>query len=499
MLIKMGWLATSLMLTGVLNFIVLFSIYHKYSSHVEPVENLAALWGPPKLEMNKKPVVAKKDTIDRQAGRDIAAIRVPNEDPERLAAVVQTTTSLGLSIQSIDTNVSFYDFKVHESPQFAIFYNIFVPSDQGEKGVGNSLRIVQEQLSQVGSSYAMSLQKQPTIFYNTLGKRDGIVAIAIQIICHDNNLTCTHMKHYDDGLEQVTLQKVHDFCSIHEDHRVVYLHTKGAYHTRPANERWRRHMTAATTSQDCLAPPNNTCNLCGSIYYPFWASFMPGNMWTAQCSYIQQLLPPKEFEQKQRHLIKEVLIMRALGTLSLRMFPKKDGSSLSMGDLYGLNRFADEHWVGSHPAVVPCDVTGGIDLALLWGSQQTRSNFDMAPRAAVDARWFTVSRTNTRSILTNEKDRIQEYYFLGGRLFLWLGLYNQVAPESSWVWNWFPDGARWKNTIAGNNRTMERLIQVLETASFQDGKNVGPFGEELITESASVDDGYDDVVDDDAS
>ena len=26
---------------------------------------------------------------------------------------------------------------------------------------------------------------------------------------------------------------------------------------------------------------------------------------------------------------------------------------------------------------------------------------------------------------------------------------------------------------------MERLIQVLETASFQDGMNVGPFGEEL--------------------
>ena len=54
-----------------------------------------------------------------------------------------------------------------------------------------------------------------------------------------------------------------------------------------------------------------------------------------------------------------------------------------------------------------------------------------------------------------------------------------MPPESSWVWKWFPDGARWRHTIAGSNQTIERLMQVLETASFQDGKNVGPFGEEL--------------------
>jgi hypothetical protein len=57
--------------------------------------------------------------------------------------------------------------------------------------------------------------------------------------------------------------------------------------------------------------------------------------------------------------------------------------------------------------------------------------------------------------------------------------YNQVPPESSWVWNWFPDEVRWENTIAGSNQTIERLIQVLETASFHNGKNEGPFGEEL--------------------
>ena len=371
----------------------------------------------------------------------------------------------GIKSTNADTSLSFYDYNVHESPPFAIFYNIFVPSDQ--KRAANSLRIVKSQLSQVGKSYAASLQRQPTLFYNTIGKRDGVDASDMQSICHDNNLTCTHMEHYDEGSENVTLQKVHDFCSIHEDHRVVYLHPKGAHNTRPQSEGWRRHMTAAATSQDCLAPPNNTCNLCGWVYYPFWASFMPGNIWTAQCSYIQQLLPPKEFKQKQRNLAKEVLMLEVRGTLSSRMFPRKKDST----DLYGLDRFADEHWVGSHPAVVPCDLAGDVDLALLWSSGQEErklSHLSMAPQAAVDAKWWGSDPRKTRSILGKEKERIREYYFLGGRLFLWLGLYDQVPPESSWVWNWFPDGARWRNIIAGSNQTMERLMQVLETNSFQD-------------------------------
>ena len=166
-------------------------------------------------------------------------------------------------------------------------------------------------------------------------------------------------------------------------------------------------------------------------------------------------------------------MLGVLGTLSYEMFTNRKTDSMTM-DLYGLDRYADEHWVGSHPAVVPCDLAGEVDF-----QEQKLSNFSMAPQGAVDARWLDSRPENTRSILGEEKKRIQEYHFLGGRLFLWLGLYDQVPPESSWVWNWFPDGARWRHTIAGSNQTMERLMQVLETASFQDGKNVGPFGEEL--------------------
>jgi hypothetical protein len=92
-----------------------------------------------------------------------------------------------------------------------------------------------------------------------------------------------HMQHYDEGFEQVTLQKFHACSSIHADHRVVYLHIKGAYHKRPTNEQWRRHMTAMVTSRECLAPPNNTWKSIWMGSLSVWASFMPGNIWTARC------------------------------------------------------------------------------------------------------------------------------------------------------------------------------------------------------------------------
>jgi hypothetical protein len=78
---RMSWLAVAaaasiIMLFVVLNYIALFSVFKSSTSDVEQVENLAALWGPPKLHKTQ-PVAAKTDDTDREEGRDIAAIRVP--------------------------------------------------------------------------------------------------------------------------------------------------------------------------------------------------------------------------------------------------------------------------------------------------------------------------------------------------------------------------------------------------------------------------------------
>jgi hypothetical protein len=150
------------------------------------------------------------------------------------------------------------------------------------------------------------------------------------------------MQQYESAFEQVTLQRLHDFCHHITDNksfRVVYLHNKGSLNDRDGqNQIWRRHMTAAVTSQDCLEPPDDACNVCGLQFWPQWSTFIPGNMWTAKCSYVKQLLPPNQFESHMQELAEQTRHRNETGQLTIRMFPANE-------DQLGLGRFATEHWI----------------------------------------------------------------------------------------------------------------------------------------------------------
>jgi hypothetical protein len=127
-------------------------------------------------------------------------------------------------------------------------YNAYIPADKGEEGIKTALRVVEDQISQVGSSYAGS--DNLTVFYNTLGQ-DGVLNSTFM---HDlctvrNNLTCIHMKHYN-AFEEVTLQEMHNHCRANEQDSVIYLHSKGSYNSRKGgNDNWRRHLTGAATTE----------------------------------------------------------------------------------------------------------------------------------------------------------------------------------------------------------------------------------------------------------
>lgn len=195
-----------------------------------------------------------------------------------------------------------------KSPPFAIFYNVYIPTDQGQTGVAKSLDIIREQVNQVGSSYAASFPGKPvTIFYNTIGKRDvGIKQSNMAHICADhNNVICIHLQHYDTGFELLTLQRMYDYCQYTDnvdhdvDDRVVYMHNKGSYHSVHGEaDRVRRHLTMAITNQQCLAPVDDTCSACGLRFFTVWSMQFPGNFFTTKCSYVRKLIPPTDFTAK---------------------------------------------------------------------------------------------------------------------------------------------------------------------------------------------------------
>jgi hypothetical protein len=182
----------------------------------------------------------------------------------------------------VPTDSIFASDSASSSSPYAIFYNVYIPpgdgdGDGGDQDVRNALRIVREQMNQVAESYAgtLALRNNQTLmlYYNTIGNGHALNATYMSQVCSENNknLVCQHLQHYDEANEEVTLERVKEYCHHHESHRAIYMHSKGSYHSNGGrNEGWRRHMTMAVTDERCLNPPadnGNTCNVCGKCSY----------------------------------------------------------------------------------------------------------------------------------------------------------------------------------------------------------------------------------------
>jgi hypothetical protein len=349
------------------------------------------------------------------------------------------------------------------SPPFAIFYNIYIPPDTvtGDQGqaVRNALRIVQEQMTQVGESYAATSalrnNQTLTVYYNTIGHATALNATYMSHVCSkaskNNSLRCQHMQHYDQAYEEVTLERVQEYCHRHESHKAIYMHSKGSYHSYGGkNEGWRRHMTMAVTDERCITtnlPSNNnnhtedTCNVCGLMFFVMPAFMFRGNFWTADCSYVNQLVPAVGFEDRLRKIQNTAKQLQNQSQLLMNL-------QADINDNFGLGRYAAEHWIGSHPSFRPCDLTHTVELKHWFQGWKSKDfNWSMAPIAPLKAKWSYQPRKMVHRVRKNEALSRREYFLLPGRILRWYALYNDVPPPSSWVWSWFPDGQVWREAV----------------------------------------------------
>ena len=75
---------------------------------------------------------------------------------------------------------------------------------------------------------------------------------------------------------------------------------------------------------------------------------MAGKMWTSSCDYIQQLIPPSDFQQAIHQVTAEALMERLRYRLVMTLQELRAG-------VFGIDRYSTEFWVASHPSVQPCD------------------------------------------------------------------------------------------------------------------------------------------------
>lgn len=334
---------------------------------------------------------------------------------------------------------------------FTVFYNLFIPQESA--GSQYAVSVLTEQLQQVADALSALEQnngmlKRAVLYYNLIGKAmrpERMTEFCLQL---HPRLICQMIGYYQQASESVTLQNIYDYCSDDDDDiRVTYIHSKGSYHHTDVNRNWRRELTNAVLHPQCLAPPNESCNVCGTSFFTRFAFMFPGNMWTAKCSYVKKLLPPKdggEYDVKKKESVMKFLKMRLYGVFDTTLLEDRV-------DYFGLGRYRLEHWIGSHPSIMPCEMhRTNITLGYMVGGGVNATydyEWGMGPRRE----WVVPEIERAQEHLRNDDGAaFREYYFLAGNLLKWFTLYGSdgVPKQHSWVWEFFPAGNRWKELVA---------------------------------------------------
>jgi hypothetical protein len=369
---------------------------------------------------------------------------------------------------SLDPSVS--TVSLDSPPPLALFYNLYIPHTEDD--INNAKRIVREQLGQMAAAnLSMHSSSDVVLYYNTIGNETVDVESLMEEVCV--GFACVHMKHYEQGFEEVTLTEVYNYCQEHTNASVIYLHSKGSFHNHPdgTNDHWRRYMTMAVTSPSCIyGIHNTTCNVCGLYFFPVWSMMFAGNFFTTKCSYVQKLLPPTNYSEIMTSLVGDLFNHSSpAGALYFQysLFNKhREG-------VMGADRYAAEFWSASHPSVVPCDMSVTNDF-FHWlkghDSVDNELQWSLAPCTSFwDGRWLCVKYRRQRQLAGDHKNRMHEYFLLAGNLYKWLTIYKDLPPDDSWVWDWYPDGSDWKwiKDMPWQARDPVDLISNTRTVAFE--------------------------------
>jgi len=309
--------------------------------------------------------------------------------------------------------------ELQSDSNLAIFYNVYLPLDEDNirrKEIMDN--IFTSQIGILGESYSVQSEKNKTktvkLFYNTIGFPLDHTWLK-QTCAPFSNLQPVHLKHYETGMEDVTLDALQEYCKENPTHHAIYVHPKGSFHPSKKQNNWRNEGTRAAASEDCdKRMHEGKCNACGARY-EWMTPHFAGNLWRADCAYIQELRPASEiashFQKAYETAIAPPMNMTFVVALG------------NQGNL-GLNRFGAELWLGSHPHFWPCP-TGKFGIGRPGWSKL---------------------KSNTAA---NAAARRTEFFLLPGLLWKFATIYNDTTfpPEDSWIWENYPDGLEYRDAV----------------------------------------------------
>lgn len=291
--------------------------------------------------------------------------------------------------------------KASGNDTIAIFFNAFVPPRGVGAGPENAIRIIKEQLGQRNES----AMRDVPVYYTLIGEN-----VRDSIFTHN----CHMLQYVTNGNEELTLGSLYDHCVRNPSARVTYIHDKGSFSKRPANTKRRRYVTKGVLSDACATMPAETCNICSLEFSVLPTHHAPGNMWTADCSYIHKLLPPKQFASKMREMYTSLETCESNITCAIQP------NATWPDNFLGLGRHAMEVWAYSHPQVRPC-----VTMEEAYVGKPSLE--DWKPRL--------IKAPKDKKIRGIGEKTAMPWFQMEGRLYQYDYIYGEKPSEDSWFWN----------------------------------------------------------------
>ena len=353
--------------------------------------------------------------------------------------VVATILSMPGSYLQHKTSPLFNQPRV-ELPSLAIFYHILVPYGSDEANLVKET--IRGQLLDLFHGLSNSPDSPAaTVYYTVVGQEleEGFISRICGYFPKQIS-SCILLQHMESGLEEHTMQSLHEYCQNHQDDRVIYLHMNGSNQASEWQDDWRRHLTQAVVSPECLVRAvNEQCDVCGLLFLAQPSYNFVGNIFNSQCSYIRRLIPPMEYGGRMDNLIDAAKEMFENGTLAF------NGPGWALDPwIMGTGQFALEHWLGSHPSLERvCDLAKRREKEY-WKTLPVEArepeDWDLQ-RFPRDALWCPATDVELPDYCNIDfLERSKVYHLLPGRIFKWDFLYGEVPDPSSLTWFVYPDG-----------------------------------------------------------
>jgi len=329
--------------------------------------------------------------------------------------------------------------------KFAVFFNTY----SNPKEVEYSFQIIYGMLRKLNSN--PTLRTAP-VFFSRFG---DLEKWPFKKCKNKGSRQCVEITAREQGDEVLTIDYLYNYCRENIDHRVIYMHSKGSFTKSWNNRLLKNILTKAIFSDECLLEMGSNemdCNTCSSQFSGFPAHY-PGNMWVADCDYINKLIPPLEFEPKKQGIAK--LMNESVHKVSPDnplddrwVMELDDGPTLHFHNVskwmiyrpswIGIDRYATEHWLGSHPEMKPCEVFSPKNGVPTFSydtlkrkrvfADEVTTKLETAPGETFKQQW-------------NHPYRLHPWYRKAGKLYEYKILYGREPDKkSSWFYEY------WKGT-----------------------------------------------------